>query len=450
MNVSKSGHFKTLQTVAGPLGTVSLGKFMQGGRVVRWSVNLRYEGKLGPIKRPWRFQAENAARTFFARLQTGDVSALVRKWETPTDCETEAQQIIDNPTQKHTPLCRFALLAALDKILCRSKSRDRLLLRDGQAQVLQDLNLIPSDPIAFETWLSEALKLITTVNLKGNWPLGESTIRDKISIFKRILSRAPEFSIAFGSEYSAAMAIIAGRCRTRLDQVIPEAPAKTHFAPFATKEIEDVLNRAPTLSLKLNVIKLLTIGVRRNEKDALVRENVIDGKVQLSRIVRKVKGVKQTPRAPLALRLVLRVSLGVSPWEDAWLDANIPLRYRRFRTTTAVHLVFATKDPLLAMERLGHKTLRMVQENYVTMRPSDAENSTTPQDYYGVTPVTIEGIAVGLGENPYDNWLLFQALNVIKRFGKPEELELAKRITLEEYDKEKYRIERPMLAVASF
>ena len=57
---------------------------------------------------------------------------------------------------------------------------------------------------------------------------------------------------------------------------------------------------------------------------------------------------------------------------------------------------------------------------------------------------------MGLGENPYDNWLLFQALNVIKRFGKPEELELAKRITLEEYDKEKYRIERPMLAVASF
>lgn len=407
----ETSYFKTKSKVDTPFGRVFLNAFYENKMCKFYSVTLHFsQGE----KRKWRFSKLAAAEAFLTRLKAGDEKTLAKRVERTEDYIKAAREILSSPGKAFRGQVKFTLLAAMEKLDARTSHHARLSQRDTLCRRLSDLNAIPKKTSKFLDWLERALDVLVQ-SKDPDCRLATNTIHNRISLFRSILSKLSEFSYAFGPTYSHNATLVAQRCKSKLRKISALARAGEHFHPLTKSEIEMLISAAPTFALKLRLLAQLSGGFRAGQETERARyDHLVNGKLLLREIVTKVKDVSRSPQAPLALRVILRLGYELTDHDKIWLSDEIPFAQRRLRATTASHLVYSRAEYMEVVERLGHADLAMMTRHYCKFRPADVNDSVSPDQYYGVKSVRVDGVEVAQGESCYDKFILFQLLRVLK------------------------------------
>lgn len=430
-------YYKTVKTAKSPFGKVFLNKKVEDGVTLYWAVNLHQED----AERTWRYEFEAPARAQLERLVSGDEGALARRWEHPDDCQVEAEYILAHQGKRCEGRARLAILAYIEKKQSKSHHALRLSLRDILVQILADQNEIPHQEEKFIDWLNSCFEKICTVNLVKKEILSETTIQQRMTLFKKMLFKLHGLPFVYPQYQLFTESFIRDKARIHLDMVIPKAKKIKNFKPLNKAAMMKVLESCPTLRVKCRIILQLAMGFRFNEVRLARFTSIKDGLFDFNTVKPK-SGVFQTPPVPLAAKLILKMGLHILDSEyETWIEEELPCTERELRTTCATHLYLATKDNMLVMCRLNHVDTTMTQRHYVKSRPSDWGDDVSPEGYYKTRSVKMrvkdEEVTVGV-ENAWDNWLLTQVFNCFAAVA-PELLPEAKAILLEFHDSEKYR-----------
>lgn len=418
---TQAEYSKTLKRIDLPEGIVFLNKHMSHGVTEYYSVSVRQ----GKKKRVFRFKSLATADTLIERIRLNDWSVLLPDICDPERHLVEALQIIGNPTMRHTGEVLVPLLAAIDREVSLSEHKRRLNHRNYVAQLLKDHQRMPTDPRYFIQWLDECFAILTTKTLTG--VLSYATVIERIATFKRMLMLVAKYPYVFAPVFQEVVRLVPERAEYWKRQASQRSMQRQSFAPLTLAELDDFLHAAPSLQVRLHILTVLTMGFRPSEARDITNEHIQDGKVVLRNLTTKVRGVKAMPTAPVVLKLLLTFKQPLTAKDKKWLSREAEYNLRQLRTTTAVHLFFSTKDPILVMGRLGHKTMRMIQEHYVLMRPKDLENDVIKAaEYYGVKPVTVNGVNVSQEATAWDNYILYLTLNAMHKASTPNEFEAVK------------------------
>jgi integrase len=200
-----------------------------------------------------------------------------------------------------------------------------------------------------------------------------------------------------------------------------------HYEPLGVAQVVQILDSLDSVSKKLWLLKSLSCGLRPSEVLRLNKAHVVNGALQLSKVISKTR-TQKTPPVCTALKIILEIqeSLGIAQPDDEELPDNV-CRYA-LRSSAATHLVYSGIDHNSAADYLGHNTADMCLRTYSTKRPPGAGDSA--KNYYRVKAVTIDGVEIAKDEPLYFKWLLSLLLRVLRDAGTQNDWQQTKQLAL--------------------
>lgn len=392
-------------------------------------------------KRLWQGSSEAAAQAAFDQHLNGtfkseNIVSDKDLWvQTATDIET-------NPAHPWRQDLTIATLAALEHIaiLRRGKSKQHANVSWTIVSALKEMPPIPKDADEIYAWAEVAVGKVCKFRVlqrdddtdrKGSQNARRVRINMLIACLKHI-ERLPSLRA-----WSKGLPQVLSRLRSRRVELVAVGLPEENRPPFTKQEIFSMLDKCSRFEDLALVLAYLSLGTRSGDAEEADYTHIINDQYELVKIQSKTKTFKR-PTVSLALKVLLRYK-NEFPFNFGLVPDGVDKQ--QFRPTVGVLLTLSGVDALGVSTRLGHSTISMIVNHYVTIFPADYGGHKDVWNYLGVGPVSVSGYKTK--ETAWDNFILFQLLKYSEKFGIKNEI---KEIIVRELT----GVEQEMLQVADF
>lgn len=412
--------------------SISLTARYKGGVITMWGVTVRTTSSVNRQQRTNAFSNELDAYRHYAKIVENPWEAFASSAEGIEGNLDRAKAIfVRNEKQDMVP--SLPLLYAVDRLRLDSNDPKYFNIQDASLRLMEGLHSLPSphNEVEFEAWVKKCLAALFTQKITKDGRVEKAIIaNDTANHRKRFFTRAMKVLVDFhrlfpsGVSYAARAARVGSLAKDAKKAQEQNIRDSEPIKPLGRAQFEEFLNSAPSVALKLYILKVVAGVFRAPEAKAANLEHVKFGKVNLREIGTKKKLRKKkivNPSANLALRTLVRTEheFGVSFNADdrRWLKNKKDYTIRCLRTTAACNLIFCGGGNFLETlrHRGGWSSLKVIFDNYDAYGLDDIGSSNSSQYYELPSRIIVQGIDVGSGEVcDYDRYILLLTLKTLR------------------------------------
>lgn len=401
--------------------SVALSRREKDNLVLDWVVVVRDTGRKNRTYKQYRFETALTAKAFFEQVKREGVPEHSVHL-TVKEYEQVARDIVLSKLP-FLSIPNLPLLLAIDRVRRGSKNVRYTCVADGIVTILRDHLTLPTETKVFQQWIAQCTHLLMTKHAESTADVAEDTARHRLRFFKRALRCLSDYSDQINGShvYLPYLSKVDVSIQDSRQLLKGDLRSRNTYKPLTLKQIQMSLDSVSSLTAKIHILKVLTIGFRPGEAQRATYSKIVQGKLLLSQIISKTEKVKhkiQSPEAPLSLRLIMRLeeqlNLRLTKDDLAELSALQP-PLRAMRTTAACHALFSGGNIEVVRQRLGHTSLDMIVRHYNLYSIEDV-GSHEPADYYNIPDaIQLGGEKVEMNFGLFwDRWVLLKTLQVIQ------------------------------------